>query len=86
MRPGYFEWRDTIAARGQYDGGERLAEDDGWYVAPGGAAVPMKDRAPSAANFSGLFLVRAASYDEAVSIARSSPHAQYGGILVHRTY
>ncbi len=86
MRGGYFEWLDTLVARGQYAGGERLSEDAGWYIPAGGAPVPANARAASAANFSGMFLVRARDYDEAVRIAKESPHLRYGGVLVRRTY
>lgn len=86
-RPGYFEWMDSLRARGQYEDGLRLSEDEGWYLASAGTvAVSAGDRAPSAANFSGMFVIRARDYDEAVAIARESPHLQYGGVLVRRTY
>jgi hypothetical protein len=86
-RPGYFEWMDSLTARGQYEDGLRLSEDEGWYIArSGGAAVPAGARTASAANFSGMFVIRARDYDEAVAIARESPHLRYGGVLVRRTY
>jgi hypothetical protein len=37
-------------------------------------------------NYSGYFVIRAQNYDEAVAIARTSPHLQFGGILVRRTF
>lgn len=86
MRGGYFEWLDTLVARGQYAGGERLSEDAGWYIPAGGAPVPANVRGATAANFSGMFLVRARDYDEAVRIASESPHLRYGGVLVRKTY
>lgn len=85
-RPGYFEWMDSLVALGHYEDGERLSEDDGWYLGTDGSALPAGSRAPSAANFSGLFVIRARDYDEAVTIARSSPHLRYGGIIVRRSY
>ncbi len=87
MRPGYFEWMDTLVARGQYAGGERLSEDAGRYLALGdtiGSADTT--RAAAAVNFSGLFLIHARDYDDAVRIARGSPHLRHGGVLVRRTY
>lgn len=85
-RPGYFEWMDSLVANGLYEDGVRLAEDEGWYLGTGGSQAPAGSRSASAANYSGMFVIRARDYDEAVSIARTSPHLQYGGILVRRTY
>jgi hypothetical protein len=86
-RPGYFEWMDSLMVRGQYEDGLRLAEDDGWYLPREGApAIPAGDRPASSGNFSGMFVIRARDYDEAVAIARASPHLNYGGVLVRRTY
>jgi len=86
MRSGYLEWRDSLDARGQFLGGERLAEDDGFYVARGGAVLRPAATPARLVNYSGLFLVRAKDYDEALGIAAQSPHLQYGGILVRRAY
>lgn len=86
-RPGYFEWMDSLMVRGQYEDGLRLAEDEGWYIPRDGAsAIPAGDRPASSGNFSGMFVIRARDYDEAVAIARASPHLNYGGVLVRRTY
>lgn len=85
-RPGYFEWMDSLVANGLYEDGVRLAEDEGWYLGAGGSQAPAGSRPVSAANYSGMFVIRARDYDEAVAIARTSPHLQYGGILVRRTY
>jgi hypothetical protein len=86
-RPGYFEWMDSLMLRGQYEDGIRLAEDDGWYLPQEGApAIPAGERPASSGNFSGMFVIRARDYDEAVAIARASPHLNYGGVLVRRTY
>ncbi|HEX9564626.1 MAG TPA: zf-HC2 domain-containing protein [Gemmatimonadaceae bacterium] len=86
MRPGYFEWMDSLVARGQYADGLRLSEDDGWYLPAGGAPMPASARAASSANFSGFFVIRARDYDEAVAIAGGSPHLAYGGVLIRRTF
>jgi len=85
-RPAYFEWMDSLTARNQFAGGERLAEDEGAYVMPDGTTIPAGQRPGCTANFSGLFIVRAADYDEAVRIARGSPHLEFGGVLVRRVY
>jgi hypothetical protein len=86
MRPGYFEWMDSLTMRGQFADGIRLAEDEGWYLPAGGTAVPANSRAATSANYSGLFVIRARDYDEAIAIARGSPHLAWGGVLIRRTF
>ncbi|MBX3174569.1 MAG: hypothetical protein KF709_09140 [Gemmatimonadaceae bacterium] len=85
MRPGYVPWMDSLDAAGVFAGGARFDGSAGWFVAPGGAAMPLGELPAGTrheATYSGFFLVRANSYAEAVEIARHSPHLDYGGILV----
>lgn len=90
MRPRYGEWRDTLVARGQAFTGQRFSADGGWYVAQGGGgARPAEALATTTrgmVNYSGYFVIRARDYAEAVAIAQGSPHLQFGGILVRRTF
>ncbi len=84
-RPGYIEWRDSLELQGHFVGGERLSVDAGRYIAMGDSTGSVST-APTGANFSGFFTIRARDYDEAVRIARASPHLRYGGVLVRRTF
>lgn len=73
----YRAWANDLASRGAFVGGEKLADDSGRWVS-------TKERSAeefSRSNVSGFFLIRASSYDEAVDLARQSPHVEYGGIL-----
>jgi hypothetical protein len=89
MRPGYVDWRDSLASRGQLLTGQRFSADGGWYLARGGVSQPaesMTSTARGMVNYSGFFVIRARDYLEAVAIAQGSPHLQFGGILVRRTF
>jgi len=85
-RTGYLEWTAQLASEGHYAGGRRLAEDEGWYVRPDGTAIPAGDRAPAAHNYSGWYVIQAETYEEALELARASPHLGWGGVLVRRSY
>ena len=57
--------------------GERLADS--------GVAVMRHGSAPIArAEVQGFFVVSASSMDDAVAVARSSPHVQSGGTIIVR--
>ena len=73
----YRAWANDLASRGALVGGEKLADDSGRWV----SATERSAEELSRSNVSGFFLIRASSYDEAVDLARQSPHVAYGGIL-----
>lgn len=87
-RPGYIEWGAELVEAGVAGAGigRRLQEDDGIYLASDGSAIPAGERPPSVSNFSGWFVVRAASYEDALALARRSPHLDWGGILIRASY
>lgn len=71
----YRDWAVRLRREGRFVSGERL----------GPAAVSVPDgRAPSDADVQGFFLVSADRLEDAVAIARSSPHARRGGRVVVR--
>jgi hypothetical protein len=73
----YRAWANDLASRGTLVGGEKLADDSGRWV----STTERSAEELSRSNVSGFFLIRASSYDEAVDLARQSPHVAYGGIL-----
>jgi hypothetical protein len=73
----YAAWAGAERRRGRQISGERLAED-ALLVERDGTAQPV----PS--EVQGFFIVSATSIDEAVVIARSSPHVRDGGRIVVR--
>ncbi len=73
----YRAWARDLAGAGVLVGGEKLVDDAGRWV----SAAERSDAELHGSNVSGFFLIRAASYDEAVDLARQSPHVTYGGIM-----
>ncbi|HEX2095141.1 MAG TPA: YciI family protein [Longimicrobiaceae bacterium] len=67
----YREWAERLETRGQLVAAEKLSDDGGRWLgttpAPTGGDV-----------VSGFFVVRAKDYEEALRIARESPHLKYG--------
>ncbi len=73
----YRAWAEELAGSGALVAAEKLIDDEGrWLDA---AERPADDLQSSVVG--GFFLIRAAGYDEAVAIARLSPHIRYGGTI-----
>ncbi len=73
----YRAWAQDLARAGVLVGGEKLVDDAGRWV----STADRSDAELHGSTVSGFFLIRAASYDEAVDLARQSPHVTYGGIM-----
>jgi hypothetical protein len=71
----YAAWAREQRAQGTLEAGQRL-EDAAVTL---GAPDPAADAGPG-----GYFILRAASLDQAVAVARSCPHLRHGGRLVVR--
>lgn len=84
----YRSWRDGIARRGPAVGGEKLADGEGRTLRrDGGAdAVRVIDGPYSETKevVAGYFSIEAADYDQAVSLAETCPHLDYGTIEIRR--
>jgi Putative zinc-finger len=78
-RDGYGAWAQAIRAESRFVGAEKFTEEPGFRVTAGGAAARPATSQP---NYSGWYIVRARSYDEAIAWARRGPHLTYGSILV----
>lgn len=78
----YRAWGETLAARGQLAGAEKL-EDEGLVLAAG-AAGPATPLELGPTTLGGYFVVRAGSLAEAEAIARTTPHVQMGGRVTVR--
>ncbi len=72
----YRAWAEELAGRGTLVVAEKLDDEGRWLDA---AERPPDDLQSSVV--SGFFIIRAAGYDEAVAIARLSPHIRYGGTI-----
>lgn len=78
----YGAWLRAKGESGRFVSGEKLTEDGRWCrVRDGRVEIvdPVSDGARGA--LAGYFIVGAASYDEAVDIARDCPHLRYGGTI-----
>jgi hypothetical protein len=73
----YIAWADRLRAQNRLVSAEKLRDDGGQWLAGNGAG---KDTDPTDA-IGGFYLVRAANYEEAKSIAKDSPHLKYGGTI-----
>jgi hypothetical protein len=78
-RDGYGAWAQAIRAESRFVGAEKFTEEPGFRVTARGAAARPATSEP---NYSGWYIVRARSYDEAIAWARRGPHLAYGSVLV----
>jgi len=70
----YQAWAASLASDGRLVGANKLMDEPGRWVSGAAARDPRTQ-----SDVSGYFVVNAASYGEAIEIARSSPHIRYGG-------
>jgi hypothetical protein len=72
----YRDWAQRLDAEKRLVSAEKLGTDSRW-LAPDGSQLAIDQ----AEIVSGFFLLRARDYDEALQLARSSPHLKYGGTI-----
>ena len=79
----YSAWSGEMAANGRLRGGNKLADEGGRVLRREGDTVVVRDGpyAELREIVSGYFLIEAADYDDAESVARSCPHAQSRGSI-----
>jgi hypothetical protein len=72
----YRAWSQKLAEAGRLVGGEKLTDEGGrrLRVGPNGPLVTDGPYAESKDVIGGTFVLRAASYDEAVALAADCPH------------
>jgi hypothetical protein len=82
----YTNWAKSLAAEGNLEGGEKLAEDGGRLLRRAGEKVIVTDGpyAESKEVLGGYFVIKASSYDDAVAIARTCPHMMHGASTLVR--
>jgi hypothetical protein len=78
----YADWARRLRQQGQLEVAEKL-EDRG-VVVDAELTGPPRPRDADASDPSGFYLVRAGSLDEAVALARESPHVRLGGRVTVR--
>ena len=77
----YIAWADSLRTEGALVMGERLDQSAG-VVPASDATRPESDSAFG--TIGGLFVVRAEDLNEALTLARTSPHVRLGGRVVVR--
>jgi hypothetical protein len=77
-------WRERLQAAGQLAGSHKLKDGAGRVMRRSADRVMVTDGpfAEGKEVLGGLFIVEAASYDDAVSIANGCPHLDFGSIEV----
>jgi hypothetical protein len=79
-REEYGAW--ARARRGRIAGGEELAREPRRLLARLGGRIEEEDAvSPPSGAIAGFFLVRAATLDEALGLARECPHLDHGGTV-----
>jgi hypothetical protein len=85
----YRAWSDGLLAQGKMVGGKKLQEEGGRHVRRSngtGSEVTVVDGPYAEAKeaLGGLFEIEAADYDEAVALASTCPHLDFGWIEVRQ--
>lgn len=70
----YRQWAQSLAADGNLVGGNKLMDEPGRWLTGSTVGDPRTN-----SDVTGYFLVGASDYEEAIEIARTSPHIRYGG-------
>ena len=80
----YGAWRDELQRNGKFAGGHKLRDRQGRTMRRNGSKIVVTDGPFTEGKevIGGLFVIEAASYDEAVKIANDCPHLDYGSIEV----
>ncbi|MGI8843398.1 MAG: YciI family protein [Gemmatimonadaceae bacterium] len=81
----YSAWAAALRERGRLETGEQLASAE-ILLERQADSIVVGERGPAAeaGALTGLFVIRAASESEALSIARTCPHLKYGGRIAVR--
>lgn len=79
----YIAWRRKLE-QGRSIGGHKLKDGEGRVMRRANGAVAVTDGPFAEARevIGGLFILEAASYDEAVALCRDCPHLDFGTIEV----
>ncbi len=77
----YRAWGQRLAAEGKLVATHKLTDEGGRRLEKSGSGILVTDGPFAEAKevLGGYFIVRAASYDEAVELAKGGPHLRYNG-------
>jgi hypothetical protein len=77
----YVAWSQNVGEQGKMVGGQKLRDEGGKHLNGFGGEFRATDGPFAEAKevIGGIFTIDAASYDEAIEIAKDCPHLKYGG-------
>jgi hypothetical protein len=81
----YGAWRDELTRNGKFAGGHKLRDHEGRVMRRNGGGKVVVTDGPFTEGkevIGGLFIVEAASYDDAVALAQGCPHLEFGSVEV----
>jgi hypothetical protein len=80
----YADWRTKVARAGKLVDGHKLRDGEGRVMRRGGGGLGVTDGPYAEARevIGGLFVIEAASYDEAVALSEDCPHLDFGAIEI----
>lgn len=80
----YVDWSNRMRTSGRLAGSNKLTDGDGRVLAANGSHLEVKDGPYSETKevVGGYWLVEAADYDEAVALAKDSPHLRFGSLEI----
>ena len=84
----YSAWSDALASQGRLVDGIKLHDEGGRLMSRAGGRLSVTDAAYAEAKevIGGVFVIRAADYDEAVRLAEECPQLNYGTISVREIH
>lgn len=80
----YIAWREEVAAKGHMVGGQKLRDGEGRLLRAANGKLSVTDGPFAEAKevVGGFFHIQAESYEQAVEIASTCPHLDFGAIEV----
>jgi hypothetical protein len=80
IKSKYAKWRDQMIAEGRVAGGNKLEDGSGRIIR--GSNVTDGPYTEAKEVVGGLFIIEAHNYDDAVAVAATCPHIDYGTLEV----
>lgn len=76
----YTAWAKEMEERGRYQGGQKLMDEGGRILTNDGSGILVKDGPYSETKevIGGIMEISAETYEEAIELAKTCPHAKYG--------
>lgn len=80
----YVAWRGKVQANGRFVEGHKLHDGQGRVMRGGSSGMKVTDGPYAEARevIGGLFIIEAATYEEAVELCKDCPHLDFGAIEI----